>query len=169
MHKQSEQKMPRRLVVSVALLACCVVSLTALGQGDVDQSVAIRFIEEFQIIKDRTESELSSISEKAETEYDPNKSHSEQKELFDDLYARSNDVVTAATKKAFEIVEPHSADDAAAEPLAWIATKSRNSGVGRAAIDLLFKHHLVEVTINKISIGWGVVCRLNCRANVQPC
>ena len=127
------------------------------------------FIEEFQIIKDRTESELSSISEKAETEYDPNKSHSEQKELFDDLYARSNDVVTAATKKAFEIVEPHSADDAAAEPLAWIATKSRNSGVGRAAIDLLFKHHLVEVTINKISIGLGVVCRLNCPANVQPC
>lgn len=133
--------MPKRCIFQFTLLAGCIVLSTALGQREDNE---FGFIEKFQRIKDHTENELSSIYKEAEKKYNPKKSRSEQKKLFDDIGTRSQDVLNAATKKALEIVEPHSANDDAAEPLAWIATKSINFEEGRAAVNLLLEHHLVH-------------------------
>lgn len=104
--------MKTQLVLQVGLIAACLGLLPVLGD---DTDNPVRFIQEFQLIKDHTQSELSEIYEKAEKEYDPHKSRSEQKGLFDDLDARSTRVQKVAVKKAFEVVKPHSAKNAAAE------------------------------------------------------
>jgi len=131
-----------RLVV--ILVGCLFASLAAGSETETPQTTTPDFMAQYRAIRQDADKKLSAIDEQARSKIDLSVDLANQRELIEDIQAQSTTVLSSATERIFPLVAPHAADPAAVEPLAWIATQRSNSDIGRAAFDLLVKHHLVR-------------------------
>jgi thiol-disulfide isomerase/thioredoxin len=102
------------------------------------------FAEQCRVIRQDTERQLASLHKKIQSEADLTKDFAGQGESVKEALAESEAIQSSATERVFALVEPHAAESAAAENLAWVATMRGDSDTGRTAFDLLTQHHIVH-------------------------
>lgn len=129
----------------IMMLVCYVASSLAAGsEPTTTVAGAVNFAEQCRIIRQDVERKLASLHEKAASEVDLTKGLAGQSDLVKDVQAQSETILRSAIERVFALVEPHAAESAAAEHLAWVATMRMATDTGRSALELLTQHHLVR-------------------------
>lgn len=151
-----------------AAVACLIASPVARAEDSKpnhEPNKAVpNFLAEFRELQRAYNQGQNRIFVKAEREFDAAESEAERKAVKRSAGEKADAIRVPAVRKAFELVKPHAADAAAAEPLVWLARLGGDSDFGPAAVELLTAHHLTrEPTLD---LAYGM--KYSARSWVEP-
>lgn len=108
------------------------------------------FLDEYSEIERECIKQYVTRIKSIEDEFRPSMTQEQQMELVGRMNKAAVEYqayIAPLAKKAFEIVEPHAADPAVAEPLLSVVKWEYNGEVGAKAAALLAKHHAVDPSV----------------------
>lgn len=133
--------------------------LVACLAGAADASEEPDYVRRYREVRSQADTALQAIDAAIQREYDPARTREEQANRLAPLHEESRTVLAAAVERSLRIVAVHASDDAAVEPLAWIAGRHLPREAVAAATSLLADHHPVHAdTIalaKRLAIGPG--------------
>lgn len=137
------------------VLTLCFASLSAC----VGKAEEPTYLQRFRDVRSRSEEQSEAINSDISKEYDPQKSFDKQSRQFSLLQANRDAVWHSASNEILDIVASHASEEAAVEPLAWVAGRYLPRDASARATTLLAKHHLVHsetiALAKRLAIGPG--------------
>ncbi|HVX63533.1 MAG TPA: TlpA disulfide reductase family protein [Pirellulales bacterium] len=112
-----------------------------------------KFLAEFHELKQGYNDGANAIFAKAVREFDAAETEAEREAVRRSAREQADAIRAPAVQKAFELVKPHAAEAAAAEPLVWLAQSGGDCDVGPAAAEMLIEHHLTRVPTLDLAYG----------------
>ena len=140
-----------------ALIGCFMGSFVLCAQESVENGAAKvnapAYLQQFRLLKDQCDDRLRLLYETFEKEYDGAKAADERERLMKSQRVDSAAIVSPAVRKAFELVQPHAAENSAIEPLRWIASQGGATDHGQKAAVLLIEYHLTSPATIELAFG----------------
>jgi len=129
------------------MIGCWLMATFAWAADSRPEDGAPRFRDDFRALRKECDARLNSAYKKMEGALEAAiaKDDSREEERLKASLANASDAIfLPAVPKAFEIVKPHAAEPAAAEPLVWIVQHGGKTQTASDATALLTQHHLTR-------------------------
>lgn len=142
-------------MAAVAAVGSLIVSLVVRADGPSKESKPKNeppeYLSEFHALKQECNKRLDAVYSKAEKAFDEEKSQPRLDAIRKSVGEEADAIRRPAVQKAFELVKPHAAEAAAAEPLVWLAQSGGDSEIGAVAAAMLIAHHPTREPVLQLS------------------